>query len=55
MCLSGVLLFIQLLTMVIRVKSASLLSCSYATFINRNDNQIHMIGYTWIEKHGRLS
>ena len=44
---SEVILFIELLTMFIRGQS---LSSSYVTVINRNDNQRHLIGYTWIEK-----
>ena len=49
--LSEVLSFIQLLTMIICGKSPSLLPFSYATIINRNDNQRHLSGYTWIENY----
>ena len=41
--------------MIIRGKSPPLLPSNYATVINRNDNQRHPIGYTWIEKHSRFS
>ena len=47
-----VILFIELLTMIITGKSPPLLPSSNATVINRNDNQRHLIGYTWIEKNG---
>ena len=47
---SEVILFIELLTMIIRGQSPPLLPSSYITVINRNDNQRHLIGYTWIEK-----
>ena len=40
--------------MIVRGKSLPLLLSSYATVINRNDNQRHLIGYTWIG-HTRLS
>ena len=40
----------MLLTMIVRGKSPTLLPSSYATVININDNQRHLIGYTWIEK-----
>ena len=51
MYLFEILLFTQLLTLIIREKSFPLLLSSYATIINRIDNQRHLIGYTWIEKH----
>ena len=47
---SEVILFIELLTMIIRGQSPPLLPSSYVTVINRNDNQRHLNGYTWIEK-----
>ena len=36
--------------MIIRDQSPSLLLYCYVTVINRNDNQRHLIGYTWIKK-----
>ena len=50
-----VILSIELLIMIIRGMSPPLLPSSYATVINRNDNQRHLIGYTLIEKSSRLS
>ena len=47
---SEVILFIELLTMIIRGQSPPLLPSNYVTVINRNYNQGHLIGYTWIEK-----
>ena len=47
---SEVMLFIELLTIIIRGQSPPLLPSSCVTVINRNDNQRHLIGYTWIEK-----
>ena len=47
---SEVILFIELLTMIISGQSPPLLPSSYVTVINRNDNQRHLNGYTWIEK-----
>ena len=44
------ILFIELLTIIIRNQSPPLLSSSQFTVIKRNDNQRHLIGYTWIEK-----
>ena len=44
-----VTLFIELLTMIISGQSPTLLPSSYVTVMNRNDNQRHLIGYTWIE------
>ena len=43
---SEVTLFIELLTMIFRGHSPPLLPSSYVTFINRNDNQRHLIAYT---------
>ena len=45
-----VILFIELLTMVIRGLDSLLFPSSYVTVINRNDSQWHLIGFTWIEK-----
>ena len=36
--------------MITRDQSPPLLPSSYVTVLNRNDNQRHLIGYTWIEK-----
>ena len=36
--------------MIIRGQSPPLLPSSYVTVTNRSDSQIHLIGYTWIEK-----
>ena len=36
--------------MIIRGQLPPLLPSSYVTVINRNGNQRHLIGYTWIEK-----
>ena len=47
---SEVILFIELLTMIFRGHSPPLLPSSYVTFINRNDNQRHLIAYTQVEK-----
>ena len=47
---SEVVLFIELLTVIISGQSPALLPSSYITVIIRNDNQRHLIGYTWIEK-----
>ena len=52
--LSEVLLLIQLSTMIIRDKSPPLFPSRYATLINRNDNQKHLIGYTWIETNSQI-
>ena len=41
--------------MIITGKSPPLLPSSNATVINRNDNQRHLTGYTWIEKNGFLA
>ena len=53
--LSEILLFIRLLTMIIRGKSPLLIPSNYSTVINRNENQRHLIGYTWIEKDSGFS
>ena len=50
-----VIIFIELLTMIIKGKSPPLLPSSNATVINRNDNHRHLIRHTWIEKNSRLS
>ena len=47
---SGVILFIELFTIIIRGRSPPLLPFSNVTVINRTDNQKHLVGYTWIEK-----
>ena len=36
--------------MIIRGQSPPLRPSSYVIVINRNDNERHLIGYTWIEK-----
>ena len=48
--LSEIFSFLMLLAMIVRGKSPPLLPSSCATVINRNYNQRHLIGYTWIEK-----
>ena len=47
---SEVILFIELLTMIIRGQSPPLPPSSYVNAINRDDNQTHLIEYTSIEK-----
>ena len=47
--LSEFQLFIELLTITIRGKPPLSLPSIYATDINRNDNQRHLIEYIWIE------
>ena len=49
-----VVLFIKLSAMIVRGESPPLLPFSYVTVINRNENQGHLIVYTWIEKIGQF-